>query len=70
MPVPGSNKLFRKKDMDMNYEDEFDSFQVSSVTDYTGLMPTPPQDEAEWESYKDLYDFEGAIPEEEEEMDY
>lgn len=37
------------------FDNDYDSFQVSSATEYTGLMPTLPLDESEWESYQDLY---------------
>lgn len=39
----------------MENEYDLDLFQVSSSTDYTGLMPTPPLDRDEWENYQDLY---------------
>ena len=43
--------------------DEFDSdIQACSATDCTGLIPSLPQDEAQLESYQDLYPFN---PEEE-----
>lgn len=57
----------------MNYmdnEDDFDTFQVSSATDYTGLMPTPPLTEAEWENYQDLYATEMVDVADEPEQDY
>lgn len=57
----------------MNYmdnEDDLDMLQVSSATDYTGLMPTPPLTDAEWESYQDLYAVEMADAADEPEQDY
>lgn len=37
-------------------EDVLDIENVVSATECTGLMPTPPHDEAEVESYTQLYD--------------
>lgn len=39
------------------YEVDIDNFQVSSATECTGLIPTPPQNADELESYKELYNF-------------
>ena len=39
-------------------KDEFDiDIQACSATDCTGLIPALPQDEAQLESYQDLYPF-------------
>ena len=39
-------------------KDEFDiDIQACSATDCTGLTPALPQDEAQLESYQDLYPF-------------
>lgn len=46
---------------------DLDNFQVSSTTDCTGLMPRPPQSEAEMEAYEDLYQFLPPVVEIEEE---
>lgn len=40
-----------------DYVDEIDPCNASSATDCTGLIPTPPQSEYEFESYKAVYDF-------------
>ena len=40
-------------DLSQNY----DSTKASSVTDCTGVVPTPPQTSAELDSYLDTYDF-------------
>lgn len=41
------------------FDDEFnDALNVSSARECTGLMPTPPQSEAELESYKSLFSME------------
>lgn len=42
----------------MKKSDDFDiDIQACSSMDCTGLIPTPPQDEAELESYESLYPF-------------
>lgn len=38
-----------------------DSLCVSSATDCTGLMPTPPQSEEELESYESLYTLQTTV---------
>lgn len=39
-----------------DYDDTLmDDLNVISATECTGLMPTPPQTPAEWESYQALY---------------
>ncbi|MCC8049181.1 MAG: hypothetical protein LIP10_00785 [Clostridiales bacterium] len=40
--------------------DPFLTGSVSSDTECTGLMPTPPASEAEMESYEELYPFSPA----------
>ena len=40
-------------DLSQNY----DYTKASSVTDCTGVVPTPPQTSAELDSYLDTYDF-------------
>lgn len=37
--------------------EEFDFTNASSVTECTGLMPTPPETSEEYESYLSIYDF-------------
>lgn len=44
--------------------DKFEHANASCMTDCTGLMPTPPQTEAEAESYMEIYDY-GPPPAEE-----
>lgn len=45
-------KIKPKSNVDIIY----DSNTVVSATDSTGLIPTPPQTEAEAESYTEIYD--------------
>jgi hypothetical protein len=40
------------------FPDQFDITKACSTTDCTGLIPSAIQDEAELDSYKDLYPFE------------
>lgn len=42
-------------------QDDID-IQACSVTDCTGLIPTPPMNEAEEESYEELYPYLAKIP--------
>jgi hypothetical protein len=56
------NKNEPKKESQKNmggyppYDDDkfYDIEQVSSAHDYTGMIPTPPQNESEAEAYSDL----------------
>ncbi|MCH5274166.1 MAG: hypothetical protein J1E35_10860 [Lachnospiraceae bacterium] len=56
------SKLLKKKDRKAAPSaDDFpdlDTMNVSSVTELTGMMYHPPANEAELESYHDLYDIE------------
>lgn len=45
--------------MDDYYLDE--EFGVCSSMECTGLMPTPPQNQGEWEAYQALYSMETNI---------
>lgn len=38
-------------------DEKIDGIQAASFRDCTGLIPTPPQNEAEIESYEELYPF-------------
>jgi len=38
-------------------KDKFDLANACSPTDCTGLITVPPEDEAELESYQEVYDF-------------
>ncbi len=35
----------------------FDMEEASSVNDFTGMLPTPPQSDYERESYQDILDY-------------
>ncbi|MDO4564512.1 MAG: hypothetical protein Q4C04_02715 [Clostridia bacterium] len=43
---------------DKRTEVDVDRPVTASGMECTGLMPTPPQDEAEYESYRNLYSME------------
>ena len=45
------------KDKDYNITEDQDYISAVSSTDCTGLIPALPQDEAQLESYQDLYPF-------------
>ncbi len=45
--------------------DKYDLGNACSGTDCTGLMPTPPQNDAEMESYQDIYDYQATVVSEE-----
>ncbi len=49
----------RKKDIHPvpDFSDSYDYLKASSVTDCTGVVPRPPQDSAELDSYLDVYNF-------------
>lgn len=40
-----------------NLSQNYDYTKASSLTDCTGVVPTPPQNSAELDSYLDIYDF-------------
>ncbi len=44
-----------KEDNDFLFDMSFEEAGVASATECTGLIPTPPNDEAECEAYKHLY---------------
>ena len=48
----------KKDDYNVEFADEFasDLFSVASATECTGLCYAPPHDDAEVESYTDLYE--------------
>lgn len=44
----------------------FDDYvSACCVTDCTGMLPTPPQNEAEQDSYLEIYQYEPPVPEKE-----
>lgn len=45
----------------VNDEEDFDICNTCSTTDCTGLMPTPPRTDDEYESYQEVYQFQAAI---------
>lgn len=45
---------------DPSFTDPYLAGSVSSDTECTGLMPTPPASDAELESYKEMYPFSPA----------
>lgn len=51
----------KKIEKEANQADKYDKFDLAnaiSTTDCTGLIPTPPLNEEELESYMDIYDFQ------------
>ncbi|MDY3908855.1 MAG: hypothetical protein SOZ48_03880 [Eubacterium sp.] len=40
------------------FGEKIDNLNACSTTDCTGVMWRTPKDEEEWESYRDVYDFE------------
>lgn len=52
----------RKPEVRPKKKDFYDLEEVSSATDMTGLIPTPPQNEAEAESYGSLYSAQDRKP--------
>lgn len=40
-----------------DFSDSYDYLKASSATDCTGVVPRPPQDSAELDSYLDVYNF-------------
>lgn len=47
----------KKKQRKSTFSDEYDYLKSSSAQDCTGLIPSAIQDDAELESYEDLYPF-------------
>lgn len=52
------NKQSLKDEDSFNY----DVTKTNSATDCTGLMPTPPQNEYELNSYLDVYEMRPSVP--------
>lgn len=57
------NKKIQKfqKKYEAEAEKAFDFTHASSVTECTGLTPTPPLTGAEYESYLNIYDYKPKI---------
>lgn len=57
----------KKKKTNQELIDEWDSLAgAASAADFTGLIPTPPKNRAELESYKELYPFRPTVSENQE----
>ncbi len=54
-----------KKKMSERME-KFDMCNAASFGDCTGLIQVPPEDDYEYKSYKEVYDFAPSDPEEDE----
>lgn len=61
------NNSERKNWKSLKDEDSFnyDVTKTNSATDCTGLIPTPPQSESEFDSYMDVYEIRPSVPPEE-----
>ena len=46
-------EVFKKQQDD--FEDSYSSLDIASITECTGMIPTPPLNEFEAENYGDLY---------------
>lgn len=47
-----------------DFFNDFDIDSACSVTDCTGLLPTPPQSWDEVDNYKELINYQAPLPEE------
>lgn len=56
--------LNNKNNKSLTNEDTFnyDITKTNSATDCTGLIPTPPQSESEFDSYMDVYEIRPSVP--------
>lgn len=43
---------------EFEFGEQIENLNACSTTDCTGVMWRAPKNEAEWDSYKDVYDFE------------
>lgn len=56
-----SNQKNRKSLKDEDSFD-YDVTKTNSATDCTGLIPTPPQSDEEFDSYMDVYEIRPSVP--------